>query len=148
MPLLLPNQQYQSTEGYYSLLSLMLLPCRLVQYSSRSEPVTDSPWMTGRNSLQSPSRHSSPCTVPTTSSVPCISTSSSDNYTTASTTFTSSAAFQTNPRKPVPSQFLSFAWSKQQLSSCWDGPPFGRNRHGPKIGGYCAPFCGGSWVPI
>ena len=32
---------------------------------------------------------------------------------------------------------------KQELSSCWDGRPFGHNRHGPKVGRGC---CGG-WVP-
>jgi len=31
----------------------------------------------------------------------------------------------------------------QELSSCWDGRPFGHNRHGPKVGRGC---CGG-WVP-
>jgi len=31
----------------------------------------------------------------------------------------------------------------QELSSCWDGRPFGHNRRGPKSGGYCAHFPGG-----
>jgi len=35
----------------------------------------------------------------------------------------------------------------QELSSFWDGRPFGHNRHGPNSGGCCAPFWG-SWVPI
>ena len=33
--------------------------------------------------------------------------------------------------------------TQQELSSCWDGRPFGRNRHRPKVGRGC---CGG-WVP-
>jgi len=37
---------------------------------------------------------------------------------------------------------------QQERSSCWDGRPFGHNRHGPKSGGCCAPFRGGSWIPI
>jgi len=32
--------------------------------------------------------------------------------------------------------------TKQELSSCWDGRPFGHNRQGPKVGRGC---CGG-WV--
>ena len=33
--------------------------------------------------------------------------------------------------------------NKQELSSCWDGRPFGHNRHGPKSeGSCCAPFRG------
>ena len=36
---------------------------------------------------------------------------------------------------------------EQELSSCWDRRPFGHNRHGPKIGGYCALFCGGAESP-
>jgi len=35
----------------------------------------------------------------------------------------------------------------QELSSCWDGRPFGHNRHGPKGGGCCAPFRGGTGSP-
>jgi len=37
--------------------------------------------------------------------------------------------------------------SLQELSSCWDGRPFGHNRNGPKIGRGCAPVFlqGGSW---
>jgi len=31
----------------------------------------------------------------------------------------------------------------QKLSSCWDGRPFGHNRHGPKIGG-SVPLLGGA----
>ena len=38
-------------------------------------------------------------------------------------------------------------YTKQVLSSSWDGRPFGHNRHGPKIVGR-VPFGGGSWVPI
>jgi len=37
----------------------------------------------------------------------------------------------------------------QQLNSCWDGRPFGHNRHGPKSGGgCCARPCieVGTWV--
>jgi len=37
----------------------------------------------------------------------------------------------------------------QELSSCWDGRPFGHNRHRPKSGGCCAPFreaAGSSWA--
>ena len=30
----------------------------------------------------------------------------------------------------------------QELSSCWDGRPFGHNRRGPKSGGCCALFWG------
>jgi len=30
--------------------------------------------------------------------------------------------------------------TRQELSSCWDGRPFGHNRHGPKAGRGC---CGG-----
>ena len=36
---------------------------------------------------------------------------------------------------------------EQELSSCWDGRPFGHNRHGPKSGGCCAPFRGGAGSP-
>jgi len=32
--------------------------------------------------------------------------------------------------------------AQQELSSSWDGRPFGHNRHGPKSGGCCAPFRG------
>jgi len=40
------------------------------------------------------------------------------------------------------SVFTQLLREQQQLSSCWDGRPFGHNyRHGPKIGG-CAPFGG------
>jgi len=27
---------------------------------------------------------------------------------------------------------------RQELSSCWDGRPFGHNKHGPKTGGCCS----------
>ena len=37
---------------------------------------------------------------------------------------------------------LSRGLSPYQVASC------GHNRHGPKIGGGCAPFLVGSWVPI
>ena len=42
----------------------------------------------------------------------------------------------------APSQFRRLQ-TTQELSSCWDGRPFGHNRHGPKVGRGC---CGG-WVP-
>jgi len=29
---------------------------------------------------------------------------------------------------------------EQELTSCWDGRPFGPNRHGPKSGGLLCPF--------
>jgi len=29
---------------------------------------------------------------------------------------------------------------EQELGGCWDGRPFGHNRHGPKRWGCCAPF--------
>jgi len=29
---------------------------------------------------------------------------------------------------------------QQELSSCWDGPTFGHNRHDPKSGGLLCPF--------
>jgi len=32
----------------------------------------------------------------------------------------------------------------QELSSSWDERPFRHNRHGPKSGGWCAPFRGGA----
>jgi len=37
-------------------------------------------------------------------------------------------------------KWKSHRQAKQQLSSCWDGRPFGHNRHGPKVGRGC---CGG-----
>jgi len=38
---------------------------------------------------------------------------------------------------------------KQELSSCWDGRPFGHNRHGPKIWrGTVSPFFGETLVLI
>jgi len=37
--------------------------------------------------------------------------------------------------------------TKQELSSCWDGRPFGHNRRGQKIGGCCAPFRGEAGSP-
>ena len=49
--------------------------------------------------------------------------------------------------------FLHAIW-QQVLSSCWDGRPFGHNKHGPKSGGCSAPpFLGEGgegvkWVPI
>jgi len=40
--------------------------------------------------------------------------------------------------------FIASAFQKtitiQELSSCWDGRPFGHNRHGPKSGGLLCPF--------
>jgi len=41
--------------------------------------------------------------------------------------------------------------TQQELSSCWDGRPFGRHRHRPKIGGCWCSFMRGweeSWAPI
>jgi len=35
---------------------------------------------------------------------------------------------------------LLMHWYIQELSSCWDGRPFGHNRHGPKVRRGC---CGG-----
>jgi len=37
--------------------------------------------------------------------------------------------------------------SKQELTSSWDGRPFGHNRHRPKKGGWCAPFRGDRAAP-
>jgi len=34
----------------------------------------------------------------------------------------------------------------RELRSCWDGRPW--QSSGPKCGGCCAPFPGGSWVSI
>jgi len=34
-----------------------------------------------------------------------------------------------------------------ELSSCWNGRLFGHNGHGPKSGGWCAPFRGGELGP-
>jgi len=36
----------------------------------------------------------------------------------------------------------------EELSSCWDGRPFGHNRHGPKMGRGCCGGLGPHWVPI
>jgi len=35
----------------------------------------------------------------------------------------------------------------QELSSCWDGRPFGHNRHGPKSTGLLCPFRGRAGSP-
>jgi len=35
----------------------------------------------------------------------------------------------------------------QELGSCWDGQPFGHNRHEPKSGGCCALFHAGAGSP-
>jgi len=37
---------------------------------------------------------------------------------------------------------------EQELSSSWDGRPFGHNRHGPKRGGLLCPFPWGQLGPI
>jgi len=42
---------------------------------------------------------------------------------------------------------LSARISQQELSSCSDGRSFGHNRHGPKNGGCCAAFRGGTGSP-
>jgi len=46
----------------------------------------------------------------------------------------------------------SWSQDEQELSSCWDGRPFGHNKvlidMGRKVGGCCAPFHCGSWVAI
>ena len=45
-------------------------------------------------------------------------------------------------------EFLSEDWvqeelmNQQELSGCWDGRPFGRNRHGPKVGRGCCGWLG------
>jgi len=36
---------------------------------------------------------------------------------------------------------------QQELSTCWDGRPFGYNRHGPKSGGCCVLFRGRDGFP-
>jgi len=40
-------------------------------------------------------------------------------------------------------------WQKfrQELSSCWDGRPFGHSRRGPKSGELLCPFPWGAWSP-
>jgi len=44
-------------------------------------------------------------------------------------------------------KFSRYFIDKQELSSSWDGRPFGDNRHGPKSGGCCAPFRGRELSP-
>ena len=41
---------------------------------------------------------------------------------------------------------LSIFCTEQELSSCWDGLPFGHNRHGPKVGRGCCRGLGRHWV--
>jgi len=52
-------------------------------------------------------------------------------------------------QSPIHSSHLNKArkHSRQKLSSCWDGPPFGHNRHGPTSRGCCAPFGGAAGSP-
>jgi len=58
-------------------------------------------------------------------------------------------------KQSTSAEIMHWVWKKvrplniwEKLSSCWEGQPFGQNRHWPKIGWSCrAPFCGRSWVP-
>jgi len=48
----------------------------------------------------------------------------------------------------LPSLSLCPSLCQQDFNSCWDGRPFGHNRHGPKMGEMPCPFpWGRSWVP-
>jgi len=47
----------------------------------------------------------------------------------------------------VPAVAEAVAIILQELSSGWDGWPFGHNRHAPKSGGLLCPFPWESWVP-
>jgi len=55
----------------------------------------------------------------------------------------SSFPFLIHVRTIATSLTVALQSNRQELSSCWDGRPFGHNRHGPKVGRAAV----GSWVP-